>query len=78
MPQSRKRPGHQDHRNTHAHSSRQKGKGKIIWALLLGVFGLLIAMFATLDNYTVWIIGAVLGGAVGYMIGKNLEKQATH
>ena len=78
MPQSRKRPGHHEHRNTQAISSRQKGKGKIIWAILLGVFGLLIAMFATMDNYTVWIIGAILGGTVGYIIGKNLEKQASH
>ena len=78
MPQSRKRPGHQEHRTPHAISSKQRGKGKTIWAILLGVFGLLIAMFATMDNYTVWAIGALIGGALGYMIGKNLEKEASH
>ena len=78
MPQSRKRPGHHEHRNTQAISSRQRVKGKIIWAILLGVFGLLIAMFATMDNYTVWIIGAIIGAALGYAIGKNLEKEASH
>ena len=77
MPQSRKRPGHHQQRS-HAPGSKQKGKGKIIWAILFAVFGLLIAMFATMDNYTVWIIGAIIGGTLGFVIGKNLEKQASH
>jgi hydrogenase/urease accessory protein HupE len=59
-------------------TSKQRGKGKFIWAILFGVFGLLIAMFATTDNYTVWIIGAIIGVALGFMIGKNLEKEASH
>ena len=78
MPQSRKRPGHHEHRPSSALSTKQRGKGKFIWAILFGVFGLLIAMFATTGNYTIWIIGAIIGGALGFMIGKNLEKEASH
>ena len=78
MPQSRKRPIHQDQKTPHSLSSRQRSRAKVIWAILFGVFGLLISMFATMDNYTVWIIGAIIGGALGFVIGKNLENQATH
>jgi hypothetical protein len=78
MPQSRKRPGHHEQKRTSAVSAKQKTKGKIVWALLFGVFGLLIAMFATMDNYVVWVIGAIGGSLLGFAIGKNLEKQASH
>jgi hydrogenase/urease accessory protein HupE len=40
------------------------------------VFGLLVAFFAAGDNYTVLIVGAILGAAIGYVIGKNMEKEA--
>lgn len=78
MPQSRKRPGHHEHKRSATVSAKQKTKGKIVWALLFGVFGLLIAMFATMDNYAVWSAGAIGGGLLGYAIGRNLEKQASH
>jgi hypothetical protein len=78
MPQSRKRPGHHEHRNPGAVSSKTRIKGKFVWAILFGVFGLLITMFATMDNYTVWVIGALAGAALGYIIGRNLEKEASH
>jgi hypothetical protein len=78
MPQSRKRPGHHEQRKTSAISNKQRVKGRTIWALLFGVFGLLIAMFATMDNYAIWITGAIAGGVLGFMIGKNMEKEASH
>jgi uncharacterized protein YcfJ len=78
MPQSRKRPGHHEQKKTSAVSTKQRVKGRTIWALLFGVFGLLIAMFATMENYTVWALGAIAGGVLGFMIGRSMEKEASH
>ena len=78
MPQSRKRPGHHENRRSSAGGSRQKVKGRTILALLFSVFGLLIAMFATMENYYVWATGAIAGAVLGFVMGKNMEKEATH
>ena len=45
MPESKKRPGH-PYRQPADIPAKERVKGKILWALLLGVFGLLIAYFA--------------------------------
>jgi lipopolysaccharide export LptBFGC system permease protein LptF len=76
MPQSRKRHGHHEYRKPSDIPSRQRTKGRITWAILFAVFGLLVAFFAAGDNYTVLIAGAILGAAIGYVIGKNMEKEA--
>jgi hypothetical protein len=76
MPQSRKRPGHHEYKKTGSIPAKQRVKGRTIMALLFGVFGLLIAMFSAFDNYVVWAAGAILGGGLGYIIGKNMEKAA--
>jgi hypothetical protein len=77
MPQSKKRHGHHHYQKPTTNiPARQTTKGRIIWALLIGVFGLLIGAFASESGYAVMIIGAVAGSLVGYMIGKNMEKEA--
>ncbi len=76
MPESRKRHGHHPYRKPAAVPARQKTKGRITWAILFGVFGLLIAFFATGGSYLALVIGALLGAGIGYMIGKNMEKEA--
>lgn len=78
MPQSRKRPGHHEHHEPSAVPAKQRTKGRTIWSILFGVFGIAIAFFAASDNYVVLIIGALLGAVVGYMIGKSMEQDASH
>ena len=74
MPESRKRPGHQYQKPADIPAS-QRVKGKIIWALLFGVFGLLIAYFTAGSNYIILIAATVAAAAVGYLIGKKMEKK---
>jgi len=74
MPESRKRPGHQYQKPADIPAS-QRVKGKIIWALLFGVFGLLIAYFTAGSNYIILIAATVAAAAIGYFIGKKMEKK---
>ena len=77
MPQSKKRHGHHQYQKPNPHlPTRQNTKGRIIWALLIGIFGLLIGAFASETGYVAMIIGALAGSLIGYMIGKNMEKEA--
>ena len=78
MPQSRKRPGHHPYKKPSDIPSRQRTKGRYTWAILFAIFGLLVSFFAAGDNYTGLAIGALLGGVVGYIIGKSMEKEASH
>lgn len=74
MPTSRKRQGHHPHHHSAAIPARQRTKGRIIWALLAAVFGLLIGFFGSTDGYVAPLLGCLLGAVLGYFIGKNLEK----
>jgi hypothetical protein len=74
MPESRKRPGHPFQKPADIPAS-QRVKGKIIWALLFGVFGLLMAYFTAGSNYKILIIVTLVAGAIGYFIGKKMEKK---
>lgn len=74
MPESRKRPGHPYQEPADIPAS-QRVKGKTIWAILLSVFGLLIAYFAVGVNYTVLISATLIAGIIGYFIGKKMEKK---
>lgn len=74
MPRSRKRPGHHPHKES-AVPARQRVKGRTLWAILLGVFGLLIAVMAT-DNYIVIGIAAIVAAIIGYFIGRKMEEEA--
>lgn len=77
MPQSRKRPGHHEFHKQAAIPSGQRTKGRTIWAILFGVFGLAIAFFAAGTSYIALVIGALAGAVIGYAIGKNMERDAT-
>jgi hypothetical protein len=78
MPQSRKRAGHHPHHESSAIPAKQRTKGRTIWAILLGIFALVMAFFAAGDNYFVLAIAAIAGAAVGYVIGKSMEADASH
>ncbi|MGZ3940378.1 MAG: hypothetical protein ACXVBK_16525, partial [Flavisolibacter sp.] len=75
MPQSRKRPGHKYQKPSDIPAS-QRTKGRIIWAILFAVFGVVLTFFAT-DNYIVLVIAAIIAGFLGYSIGKNMEQAAS-
>jgi lipopolysaccharide export LptBFGC system permease protein LptF len=77
MPESRKRPGHPYHKQADI-PARQRVKGRVIWAILLGVFGLLIALFATGNNYVVLATATLFSAIVGYIIGQRMEKDVIH
>ena len=74
MPESRKRPGHPYQKPADI-PARQRVKGKIMWAILFSVFGLLIAYFAVGANYLVLIVVTLVAGIIGYIIGKKMEKK---
>lgn len=79
MPQSKKRHVHHHHQEQRASTTipaRQAIKGRIIWTLLIGVFGLLIGAFASESGYVAIVIGALIGSFIGYFIGKNMEQEA--
>ena len=76
MPESRKRPGHHVHHNTSTTPGRPRSKGRIMWAILLGVFGLMVAFFAAGANYVALTAGAVIGALIGYGIGRSMESEA--
>ncbi len=75
MPESRKRRGHH-YQKPSAIPSRQRAKGRILWAILFAVFGLAIAFFAAGDGYIVLLTGVVIGALIGYAVGKNMERAA--
>ena len=75
MPQSRNRPGH-PHQNKADIPSRQRVKGRIVWAILFAVFAGLIAFFAAGDNYIVLALVVAAGATIGYVVGKNAERVA--
>ena len=74
MPESKKRPGHPYQKPAEI-PARQRVKGKIMWAILFGVFGLLIAYFAAGVNYIVLIVATLVAGIIGFIIGKKMEKK---
>lgn len=74
MPRSRNRPGH-PHHNEAAVPAKQRVKGRTIWAILFGVFGLFIALMAA-GSYMVIAIAALVSAAIGYFIGKKMEEEA--
>lgn len=77
MPESRKRPGHA-YQKPAAIPAKQRVKGRVIWAILFAVFGLIIAFFAAGGNYLVLALAALISSILGYIIGKNMEQDAVN
>jgi hypothetical protein len=75
MPQSRKRKGHPFKKPSDIPSS-QRTKGRTFWAVLIGVFSFLIALFAVGLNYMVLSVVLIAGILIGYFIGKSMEQQS--
>ena len=77
MPESRQRPGHHPHQKPADIPSSQRAKGRVLWALLFGAFGLLFAFFAS-GSYAAMAAGTALGAVIGFFAGKSMEKEASH
>ena len=77
MPESRNRPGHQFQKKSDI-PSKQRTKGRVIWAILFAVFGSLIALFSAEPDFVILSIIAIASAALGYVVGKNMEQDATH
>ncbi len=77
MATSRKRHGHQHHKQANL-PARQRATGSMLWGLLFAVFGLLIAFFAAGVNYIALVIGVLVSGAIGYYIGKKMEEDVSN
>ena len=77
MAENKKRPGH-PYRKKADIPAGQRTKGRIVWALLIAVFAVIVAFFGAGDDWTVLIIAALAGSTLGYFIGKHLEKEASH
>ena len=75
MPESRKRKGHPFRKPSDIPAS-QRTKGRTFWGILMGVFGLLIALFSAGLNYIVLAFAALVGYLIGYFIGKSMEQEA--
>ena len=75
MAQTRKKHP-QPPRKSNVISEKQKQKGRTIWVVLFGIFGLAIAYFASDGNLYAMIIGLIVGATIGYFVGKNLEEKA--
>ena len=78
MPQSRKRPGHHPHRKPADIPASQRTKGRITWAVLMGIFGLLVAYFAAGSEPVTLVLTTLIAAIAGYMIGKKMEKEVAH
>ena len=76
MPESRKRSGHHEFQKPADIPAKQRTKGRVIWAILMGVFGLLMAFFAAGANYIIVAAAGIVAAAIGYVIGKKMEKEA--
>ena len=74
MPQSRKRQGHHPYHKSSAIPPKQRTKGRITWAILFAVFGFLISFFAVGGNLILLIIVTIIASTIGYIIGRNMEK----
>ena len=54
--------------------SKEKAKASSIFAITGAVVGIAVLYFATQGNF-IWAIGGgVIGGAIGYLIGKSVDK----
>ena len=47
-------------------------------AVLFGIFGLLITLFAAAGNLVVIIAGTLFAVMLGYAVGRNMERTASH
>ena len=79
MPQTRHRhKGHPHHQPpTHLPARAPKKKNaKVILAIFIGLLGIAISFFAGASDATGYVIGGLIGAAVGFLIGRGMDAAA--
>jgi uncharacterized membrane protein YfcA len=76
MPSSRRRPGQHHYAKNPPSAPKERTDARTFWAIMMGVFGLIIAYFASGNNVVALAIGAIVGAIAGYYIGRSMEKEA--
>lgn len=72
MAQNKKRKGH-PFRKPADIPANERVKGKTFWAVLLGVFGLIIGFLVGGRDLIIVGLSALGGAFIGYLIGKSME-----
>ena len=83
MARPHHRKGHKEHLKqfqqrvaSNTGESKEKAKGSSVFAIAGAVVGLAVLYFATQGDF-IWALGgALVGGGVGYLIGKSVDKAA--
>jgi hypothetical protein len=75
MPESRRRKGHAFQKPADIPAT-QRTKGRFMWALLFGIFGLIIAWFGAGENYAILVGATLVAGFIGYIVGKKMEQES--
>jgi hypothetical protein len=76
MAANKRKQGRQQQGQKAIVPASQRTTGHLIWSLLLGVFGLLIAFSAAGGNWVALILGAATGAGVGYALGRKMERES--
>ena len=59
---------------SHTGESKEKASASTVFAVTGAVVGIAVLYFATQGNF-IWALGGgVIGGVVGYLIGKSLDR----
>ena len=74
MARSHHRPKKHHPQQQHATARKQPRKAAPIMSVFIGLFGLGMGYFASGLTPSALIIGAILGGLVGYLIGHGMDK----
>ena len=81
MARSHHRKKHKEHlrqfQHTHDSTTASTPKGKAVKAFIVvgAIIGLAVSYFAS-ESSIVWsIVGIITGGAAGYLLGHNIDKQ---
>jgi outer membrane lipoprotein SlyB len=80
MARSHHRKKHKEHLRQFKHShdtagSAPKGKAGNIFPIVGAVLGFAISFFASNGSMIIMAIGLIAGAVIGWLIGKNLDKQ---
>ena len=73
MPTSRKRKIPPKRKPSEVPAS-QRVRPRTIWSILLAIFGIAVAFFATGTNYYAMAIGGIIGAFAGYLIGRQMAQ----
>ncbi len=75
MPESRNRNKHHHAQQPSAHhAAKTKRSAALVVSILTAVLGLAVAYFTRGTDATTLITGTLIGGAIGFILGKGMDK----